>query len=125
MVHLGMANSRMKDFYDVWVLARRFEFDGETLAAAIRRRSKDETRNCRIQPHWRLLVSSTTTGRKNTQWRAFVKKGRLTEGPASLADVCQFLRTFAGATDRVSHPGYQLSNETARRRAVGGLNEMG
>ena len=24
MVKLGMANSRMKDFYDLWVLARRF-----------------------------------------------------------------------------------------------------
>jgi hypothetical protein len=26
MVKLGMANSRMKDFYDLWVLALRFEF---------------------------------------------------------------------------------------------------
>lgn len=35
MVSLGIANSRMKDFYDVWVLARDFEFDGATLARAI------------------------------------------------------------------------------------------
>ncbi len=35
MVKLGVANSRMKDFYDLWVLARRFEFDSGTLAAAI------------------------------------------------------------------------------------------
>ena len=28
MVKLGMANSRMKDFYDLWELSRRFDFDG-------------------------------------------------------------------------------------------------
>ena len=31
MVKLGMANTRMKDFHDVWFLAHRFEFDGPTL----------------------------------------------------------------------------------------------
>jgi predicted nucleotidyltransferase component of viral defense system len=35
MVKLGMANSRMKDFYDLWVLARRFGFESSILAAAI------------------------------------------------------------------------------------------
>ena len=33
---LGMANSRMKDFFDLWMLAEQFEFDGEVLARAIR-----------------------------------------------------------------------------------------
>ena len=37
MTKLGLLNSRMKDFYDLWVLARRFDFDGTTLASAIRR----------------------------------------------------------------------------------------
>ena len=36
MVKLGMANSRMKDFYDLWVMARRFEFSGPVLSAAIK-----------------------------------------------------------------------------------------
>lgn len=35
MVALGLANSRMKDFYDVWVLSRTFEFDKSRLAQAI------------------------------------------------------------------------------------------
>ena len=35
MVKLGIANSRMKDFYDLWVLAQRFEFKSSTLTAAI------------------------------------------------------------------------------------------
>mgnify|MGYP001590871453 CR=1 FL=1 len=35
MVKLGVANSRMKDFWDVAVLAGLFDFDGETLKGAI------------------------------------------------------------------------------------------
>jgi predicted nucleotidyltransferase component of viral defense system len=35
MVFLGMANSRMKDFFDVWTLAREFSFDGQALSQAI------------------------------------------------------------------------------------------
>ena len=35
MVKLGITNSRMKDFFDVWFLSRRFDFDGVTLHKAI------------------------------------------------------------------------------------------
>jgi hypothetical protein len=36
MVKLGIANSRMKDFYDMEVLCRTFSFDGKSLRDAIR-----------------------------------------------------------------------------------------
>ena len=36
MVKLGVLNSRMKDFYDIWLLSRQFDFDGANLAEAIR-----------------------------------------------------------------------------------------
>ncbi len=35
MVMLGRANSRMKDFYDIWLLSRAYKFDGENLGRAI------------------------------------------------------------------------------------------
>ncbi len=35
MVTLGLANSRMKDFFDVWLLSRLFEFEGVLLSEAI------------------------------------------------------------------------------------------
>ena len=35
MVHLGRANSRMKDYYDVWMLTSAFEIDHERLHRAI------------------------------------------------------------------------------------------
>jgi hypothetical protein len=36
MVKLGMANSRMKDYYDVWYLATHRQFDPERLRQAVR-----------------------------------------------------------------------------------------
>ncbi len=36
MVMLGRANSRMKDFYDIWILNRSFDFDDDRLARAIK-----------------------------------------------------------------------------------------
>src|SRR6516165_4040007 len=35
MVSLGRANSRMKDFYDIWVLTKTFDFAPDRLALAI------------------------------------------------------------------------------------------
>jgi predicted nucleotidyltransferase component of viral defense system len=35
MVVLGRANSRMKDFYDIWILSRTFPFAGDRLVRAI------------------------------------------------------------------------------------------
>ena len=36
MVQRDMLNSRMKDFHDIWLLSRQFDFDGHELAEAIR-----------------------------------------------------------------------------------------
>jgi len=35
LVSLGIRNSRMKDFFDLWIMAKTFDFDGSILAAAI------------------------------------------------------------------------------------------
>ncbi|HEX7712274.1 MAG TPA: nucleotidyl transferase AbiEii/AbiGii toxin family protein [Sphingomonadaceae bacterium] len=35
MVDLGRANSLMKDFYDIWLLAKSFRFEDDRLARAI------------------------------------------------------------------------------------------
>ncbi|MDZ7670086.1 MAG: nucleotidyl transferase AbiEii/AbiGii toxin family protein [Gammaproteobacteria bacterium] len=46
MVALGALNSRMKDFYDIWLLSRHFDFGLATLSRAIR--ATFERRNTRL-----------------------------------------------------------------------------
>jgi Nucleotidyl transferase AbiEii toxin, Type IV TA system len=94
MVKLGIANSRMKDFYDLWMLAQRFEFAGATLSQAIgntfQRRQTSLPGNVPLA----LTVEFYEDDQKKTQWDAFLKKGRLTKPKTSLADICSLIRTF-------------------------------
>jgi predicted nucleotidyltransferase component of viral defense system len=77
MVHLGMANSRMKDFYDVWTLARNFDFDGALLAKAIA--ATFERRRTQVPSDEPLALTGTFArdSVKQTQWSAFLRKSAL------------------------------------------------
>lgn len=94
IVVLGIANSRMKDFYDLYVLARDFAFDGATLTAAIKatfKRRKTEV------PHGTPLALREEFGRddlKSVQWRAFVRKAGLQKDVPELQKVLLDLRKF-------------------------------
>jgi len=94
MVKLGMVNSRMKDFYDIWILCREFEFKGNVLEEAIeatfqRQRTKLPTS---IPP----ALSEEFFGNKakKIQWRAFVGKSKLDAEGAALEQVAKNLVEF-------------------------------
>jgi len=73
---LGIANSRMKDFYDLWTLACQFEFDGPTVCKAIeatfRRRQTDLPTSTPLA----LTTEFSQDRNKATQWHAFLRKGK-------------------------------------------------
>jgi predicted nucleotidyltransferase component of viral defense system len=77
MVYLGLANSRMKDFYDVWYLASCMNLDGETLANAIK--ATFLRRETPVTDEALYIFSEKFAGNtgKGTQWNAFLKKNRL------------------------------------------------
>ena len=94
LVNLGMANSRMKDFYDLWIIARKFDFDGLILSEAIHKTFS--RRRTTLQQHTPSGLSARfyDDAQKNTQWNAFLQKGRLVSSPLSLTEVCRLLETF-------------------------------
>jgi len=94
LVNLGIANSRMKDFYDLWVIAREFDVDGATLSEAIRNTFSRRQTPLPEQTPSGLSADFYEDAQKNTQWNAFLRKGMLVTVPLSLADVCRFLETF-------------------------------
>lgn len=93
MVHLGMLNSRMKDFFDLWFLARTFSFDAAALADAIR--ATFERRGTALEPDSfdALARELSNDASKATQWRAFLNRGRLT-APANFAEVVGAILEF-------------------------------
>src|SRR5262249_7863228 len=93
MVKLGQLNSRMKDFFDLWLLSRQFEFDGETLKNAI---GKTFLNRKTPIPTEALALTSVFADdpTKQTQWKGFLRKARLENVPHDLRDVVVVLRAF-------------------------------
>jgi predicted nucleotidyltransferase component of viral defense system len=79
---LGIANSRMKDFYDLWYLSREFSFEGPTLTEAIR--ATFDRRETALPPSEPQALTDTFADdeQKQRQWSAFLNRTQLeTEDP--------------------------------------------
>lgn len=94
MVILGIANSRMKDFFDLWTLVNDFEFEGLPLALAIRATFERRQTQLPTQTPLALSPEFAEDRTKTTQWGAFLRKSKLTNAPASLMDVISLLGAF-------------------------------
>ncbi len=93
MVKLGVLNSRMKDYYDIWFLSRTFDFKGEVLTEAIVKTF--EKRNTHVNLKAALFDSAFGMDReKNVQWRGFVRKARLTGAPERFEEIVAAVKLF-------------------------------
>jgi len=93
MVKLGELNSRMKDFFDIWLLARHFAFDGRVLAEAIRRTFEQRGTPVEAEPICFTGEFATDSSRV-TQWSAFLRRSRLEDAPAEFPEVVRHVRAF-------------------------------
>jgi hypothetical protein len=95
LVKLGMGNTRLKDFFDLWYLSSAFAFDGPTLAAALK---ATFTRRGTLFPENGLPIALTDEFAndpvKQRQWAAFRKKLTDDTTPASLEALLTPLRAF-------------------------------
>jgi hypothetical protein len=109
LVALGMVNSRMKDFYDLWIMAREFAFEGETLAMAI---GKTFARRHTPLPEGTpsaLTPAFAGDKQKNLQWNAFLARIGLTVDEPTLAQVCADLGEFLGPPTEAAHRGERFA----------------
>jgi len=91
---LGMANSRMKDYFDIWHLSRLFEFDGPSVAHAIK--ATFERRGSPWPTGVPFGLSREFSGdrTKQTQWRAFWKKAVRRLPEPALPEVVEAVENF-------------------------------
>ena len=93
MVKLGVLNSRMKDFYDIWVLSRTFDFQGKILAEAVEKTF--EKRNTPVNMNTAIFDPSFgKDGNKNVQWQSFISKTKLTNAPESFEEAIAVVKLF-------------------------------
>jgi hypothetical protein len=94
MVTLGINNSRMKDFYDLFTLASAFHFDGETLRQAIKATFKRRQIALPDEMPLALTQDFAEDQNKQKQWRAFLNKNRLRPAKDDPAGVVATIRKF-------------------------------
>lgn len=93
MVTLGEGNSRMKDFADLWFLARHFGFDGRGLAEAVRSTFHHRRTSLQVQPI-ALTPAFAQIEAKQAQWKAFLRRSSPEGTPADLAEVVDTIASF-------------------------------
>ena len=91
MLKLRELNSRMKDFYDIWLLSRHFGFDGKTLSEAIRLTL--EQRGTEL-PDEIVAFSHEFIAIKQIQWNAFRKRLKQDHIPAEFEDIAMKVKEF-------------------------------
>jgi len=94
MVELGLRNTRLKDFYDLWALASSCDFNGEDLSEAIR--ATFARRRTPLPTKAPVALTGEFAGEqlKQNQWRAFVRRGKLRAGDTPLEEVVTVLHGF-------------------------------
>ena len=92
MVALGRVNSRMKDFYDIWILSRSFAFNDDRLSRAIVATFTRRGTAIPTDVPDALTPAFAVDEQKQRQWRVFVEDVAL--DPGDLADVIKDLAAF-------------------------------
>ncbi|MCG8342714.1 MAG: nucleotidyl transferase AbiEii/AbiGii toxin family protein [Chlorobiales bacterium] len=92
MIKLGTLNSRMKDFYDIWMLSRQYDFQGDSLCEAMRQTLEQRGTEL-VMPV--AVFSSDFIAAKQVQWKAFRKRLRNEyDVPDKFDEVVQQLQVF-------------------------------
>jgi hypothetical protein len=94
LVRLGRANSRMKDFYDIWLLSQTFAFDGAILSRAVAATFSRRQTALPAGAPFALTTDFSAAADKRAQWRAFLNRGGLVGAAPDLPELIEMLRSF-------------------------------
>jgi hypothetical protein len=111
MVKLGLLNSRMKDFYDIWLIMRQFNFDGLKLVEALKGTFRHrKTLLPRVTPLFVEEIYDEQSDRQ-TLWKAFLKKRDIKSAPEKLCDIAKVIEQFLIKPLDAIHRNQEFSRE--------------
>ncbi len=94
MIELGLLNSRMKDFYDIWFLSQNFEFQGKQLSKSIKETFQKRKTDFGTSTPLIFTDEFAKNGAKQSQWKAFINNRHLDFTPPSLEETLKHIKQF-------------------------------
>ncbi len=94
MVVLDMANTRMKDFLDLWTIAMRHELSGKLVAQAVAATFERRATPTPGSPPIALTEAFYKSPVKQAQWVAYLRKAHVSSAPTELEEVMRKLQTL-------------------------------
>ena len=94
MIELDLGNTKIKDFYDIWLLSQNLKFQGEILSEAIRitfENRRTSLPSSGLPPA--LTAQFAGDDAKVNQWKAFLRKNRL-DVKIPLTEIVQTIAEF-------------------------------
>lgn len=91
IVSLGEVNSRYKDFYDIWIIAKREKLDGEILQKALVETFKNRNTGFEIIVAFEEKFADDNT--RQQRWKGFLKNKNVVTG-VSFQEVLKHVKTF-------------------------------
>nr|WP_275106699.1 nucleotidyl transferase AbiEii/AbiGii toxin family protein [Oceanipulchritudo coccoides] len=116
MVELEFRNTRMKDYYDIHYLSRKFHYSGKELREAIHQTFRRRKTELPVGIPVGLSEGFSENPQSQTQWNAFLRKNRLdqsTQLPEIVTRISDFLMpviTEASISEKhwISGRGWEL-----------------
>lgn len=108
MVKLGLLNSRMKDFFDIWLMMRQFDFDGLNLTEALKRTF--EHRKTELPQKRPLFAEEIYDDKSDRQilWMAFLRKNDIKHVPDKLSATAKAIEKFLTKPLDAIHRGLEF-----------------
>jgi hypothetical protein len=94
LVALDMANTRLKDFLDIWTLSQGLHFNGAVLAEAVTATFQRRRTPLPTAIPIALTAAFHSHPEKQAQWQAYLRKGRVRGQVPALHNVAYQMGTF-------------------------------
>jgi len=109
MITLGLLNSRMKDFYDIWLLMHQFDFKGINLSGALKKTfTHRKTELPERKPLFAEQIYNEASDRQ-TLWKMFLKKANIKHAPDKLSIITIEIEDFLVEPLTSLHKGIQFN----------------
>ena len=113
-------SSRMKDYYDIYYLANKFDFDGATLTEALKKTFENRGHSFTIE-QFEQVMGFDRDGAMQKKWKAFTRKidTKTDDYSIVLKTIKAFLiKPFTASVDAIEYPEQWIAAENQWKKGA-------